>query len=39
MHFEELFIHEYMRGNMSEQDLQDVVNAFYKVVENIDELR
>jgi hypothetical protein len=24
---------------MSEQDLQDVVNAFYKVVENIDELR
>lgn len=39
MHFEELFTHEYMRGNMSEQDLQDVVNAFYKVAENIDELQ
>ncbi|MCS7029738.1 MAG: DegT/DnrJ/EryC1/StrS family aminotransferase [Bacteroidia bacterium] len=39
MHFEELFTHEYMRGNMSEQDLQDVVDAFYKVAENIDELR
>jgi len=24
---------------MSEQDLQDVVDAFYKVAENIDELR
>lgn len=39
MHYEELFSHEYMRGNMSEQDLQDVVDAFYKVAENIDELR
>ncbi len=39
MHYEELFSHEYMRGNMTTKDLQDVVDAFYKVAENIDELR
>ncbi|MEO8762221.1 MAG: DegT/DnrJ/EryC1/StrS family aminotransferase [Bacteroidia bacterium] len=39
MHFEELFTHEYMRPGMSRDDMQDVVNAFEKVVENMHELR
>jgi dTDP-4-amino-4,6-dideoxygalactose transaminase len=39
LHFEELFSHEYMRPGMTKQDMQDVVTAFHKVVENIDELK
>jgi hypothetical protein len=39
MHFNELFTHEFMRPGMTKQDLEDVVRAFEKVVENINELR
>lgn len=39
LHFEELFTHEYMRPGMSKHDLQDVVDAFHKVIENINELK
>jgi dTDP-4-amino-4,6-dideoxygalactose transaminase len=38
LHFEELFTHEFMRPGMSSEDLNDVVEAFYKVSENISEL-
>jgi dTDP-4-amino-4,6-dideoxygalactose transaminase len=39
MHFDKLFTHEYMRPGMSQSDMQDVVNAFEKIFDNIDELR
>ena len=39
MHFKELFCHEYMRPPMTRGDLDDVVRAFHKVYENLDELR
>jgi perosamine synthetase len=39
LHFEELFSHEYMRPGMSIEDLNEVCDAFYKVIENIEELR
>ena len=39
LHFEELFTHEYMRPGMEQKDLEDVVAAFHKVLDNIDELR
>lgn len=39
LHFEELFSHEYMRPGMNVQDMKDVVSAFHKIIENIDELR
>lgn len=39
MHFEELFTHEYMRPGMKKSDLDDVLLAFEKVAENIDELQ
>jgi dTDP-4-amino-4,6-dideoxygalactose transaminase len=38
MHYEELFTHEYMRPGMSKPDLDDVIEAFTKVTENIHEL-
>jgi perosamine synthetase len=38
MHFEQLFTHEYMRGGLSEADKKDVVAAFQKVADNIQEL-
>jgi dTDP-4-amino-4,6-dideoxygalactose transaminase len=38
LHFEELFTHEYMRPGMSKEDMDDVLAAFNKVAENIDEL-
>lgn len=38
MHFEALFTHEFMRPGMTKSDIQDVVNAFEKVFNNIDEL-
>ena len=38
LHFDELFSHEYMRPGMTKNDIEDVVNAFYKVIENIKEL-
>jgi dTDP-4-amino-4,6-dideoxygalactose transaminase len=39
LHFEELFSHEYMRPGMTKDDMNDVITAFHKVAENIDELR
>lgn len=39
LHFEELITHEYIRPGMSESDIQDVIDAFHKVADNIDELR
>jgi perosamine synthetase len=39
LHFEELFSHEYMRPGMTKDDMNDVIYAFHKVSENIDELK
>lgn len=39
LHFNTLLSHEYMRPGMSKTDLNDVVTAFHKVWENIDEIR
>lgn len=39
MHEKELFTHEYMRPPMTRRDLDDVVDAFAKVMENTGELR
>lgn len=38
LHFEELFTHEFMRPGMNSEDLNDVIEAFNKVSENISEL-
>lgn len=38
MHFEELITHEYMRPGMAQEDLNDVVRAFEKVIGNSREL-
>ena len=39
MHKNKLVTHELMRPGMSKEDLDDVVGAFYKVWENIEELK
>lgn len=39
LHFDELFSHEYMRPGMSKDDINDVCDAFFKVAENIEELK
>jgi perosamine synthetase len=39
MHFEMLFTHEFMRPGMTKNDLLDVVDAFEKVFDNIEELK
>ncbi|HEY4784554.1 MAG TPA: DegT/DnrJ/EryC1/StrS family aminotransferase, partial [Bacteroidales bacterium] len=39
LHFEELFSHEYIRPGMSKADMDDVIAAFVKVSQNINELR
>lgn len=39
MYYEEVFIHEYMRPNFTTKDLQDVIDAYQKVYDNIDELK
>jgi perosamine synthetase len=39
LHFEELFTHEYMRPGMSKSDMDDVIAAFQKVAENVNELQ
>lgn len=39
LHYRELFTLEYMRPGMSKSDLNDVISAFYKVAENVEELR
>ncbi|MBK6506672.1 MAG: DegT/DnrJ/EryC1/StrS family aminotransferase [Ignavibacteria bacterium] len=39
MFFEEVFTHEYMRPSFSWDDLKDVTDAYYKVYENISDLK
>lgn len=39
MYFEEVFTHEYMRPTFTKKDLEDVVNAYMKVYENLSELK
>ncbi len=39
MFFEEVFTHEFMRPSFSKSDLEDVVNAYHKVYENMNELK
>lgn len=39
LHFNKLLSHEYMRPGMKKSDLDDVINAFKKVWDNIDEIR
>ncbi len=39
LHFDELLLHEYMRPGMTQQDLDDFINAIKKVWENIDEIK
>ncbi len=39
MHFNELFTHEFIVPSMEASDLDDVLEAFYKVWDNIDDLR
>ena len=38
LHFNKLFMHEYMRPGMSKEDMDDVVTAFIKVSQNLNEL-
>ncbi|MDB4627878.1 DegT/DnrJ/EryC1/StrS family aminotransferase [Akkermansiaceae bacterium] len=38
LHFEKFIGHEFMRPSMSRNDLDDVVKAFYKVDDNMNEL-
>lgn len=38
MHFHELLTHEFMRPGMERKDLDDVVEAFQKVADNVGEL-
>lgn len=39
LHFEELLTHEYIRPGMSKNDLDDVIEAFHKVAENVEQIR
>ena len=39
MYFEEVFTHEYMRPTFTKYDLEDVINAYMKVYENLSELK
>ena len=39
LHFNRLIAHEYMRPGLTKQDLDDVIKAFYKVAENINEIK
>ncbi len=39
MYYDKLFLHELMRPSMSTGDLDDVIKAFVKVWDNIDELK
>ena len=39
MHFNQLFTNEYMRPGMTSKDMNDVIEAFTKVIENINELK
>lgn len=39
MYYEEVFTHEYMRPTFSKRDLEDVINAYEKVYENLADLK
>ena len=39
MFFDEVFTHEFMRPSFSKSDLEDVLNAYQKVYENVNELK
>jgi len=39
MFYEEVFTHEYMRPTFSKRDLEDVINAYEKVYENLSDLK
>lgn len=39
LHYDQLFTNELMHPPFTKEDLNDVVNAFYKVAENINELK
>lgn len=39
MHEREFFYHQMMHSGMTKKDLDDVIKAFYKVADNINELR
>jgi len=39
MFYEEVFTHEYMRPSFSNRDLEDVVNAYEKVYQNVNDLK
>jgi len=39
MHFKELFSHEYIRPGMEKQDVEDVMNGFEKIFENLPALK
>lgn len=39
LHYNKLIAHEYMRPGMTQADLDDIIEAFNKVWENIDEIR
>jgi len=38
MHFKELITHEFMRPSMSKSDLDQVIEAFYKIDKNMNEI-
>jgi hypothetical protein len=38
LHFNSLITHEYMRPGMIKEDLDDILTAFVKVWENVDEI-
>lgn len=39
MHYESLWVHDLTRSPLSEEDIQSVVDAYVKVLENIEELK
>jgi perosamine synthetase len=39
MHFQEVIIHDLMHPGLDRQDMRDIVEAFIKVSESMDELR
>ena len=39
IYFKTLFFHELMRPFMTKEDLDDVIRAFQKVYENVEELK
>lgn len=39
MHYNKLWTHDFTRSPLTSEDVQDVINAYIKVCENIDELK